>query len=103
LQKQKARNFKKTFNAFLKLSQEQKDYYDMKKGFSRPSLPKEHHDLFKHIQSPVLRDLKSGFGENIGHHFKSDRDLINEDAMRMICRDDPDEIIRILDSIEALL
>jgi len=95
------RKLKKTYRAFLNLEQKQRDYYDMKNGFKKDA-PEDHEDLFEHIPKRTLDDLWNGFGE-VWQYFKSKRDLITEDAIRLSCPNDPEEIVRILNEIECLL
>jgi len=58
------------YRAFLELTQEQRDYYDMKYGFAinkqnHAIVPIEQQTLFKHVRQHTLDKLCSGFGKNI--------------------------------------
>lgn len=96
--------------AFRRLRPDQRDHYDMKYGFKRdpkhgdPILPPEQEELFRDVDPRDLRALCGGFGENVWKLFEeSPTDVVNETTLRALCRDDPDEIARILDAIEKLL
>jgi len=107
------RKFKKTRKAFLKLNQEQKDHYDMKSGFSRKKkeedrrrgaiVPEKQKALYKHVPKPILNNLCGGFGREVWQYFESACSVITENAIRLICTVDSEEIPRILDQIEELL
>jgi hypothetical protein len=104
-----SRRYQKTYQAFLRLSQLQKDYFDMKKGFDqdengRTILPhQEQQALFQHIGRSTLKDLCGGFGKEVWQYFASVRDAITEDTIKNTCCTHPGEIDRILDQIESLL
>ena len=63
------------YKAFLELTQKQRDYYDMKKGF----------------------------GKKIGQLFESKRDKFTKESIQGMCRDNPTELDDIFDKIEALI
>ncbi len=102
------RKRKKVYKAFLRLEQEQRDYYDMKRGFEKghrdhAKIPVEQQDLFSHVPRNVLDDLCGGFGNNVWRLFKTSRDLITEESIRLTCINAPDEIGNILDGVESIL
>jgi len=87
---------------------EQRDFFDMKKGFDadergQPIVRPEQEELFRHVPPRVRRDLVGGFGKNIWRYFESAADVVTRDAVRLTCPDCPDEIEQILDAIERLL
>lgn len=99
---------RKRCNAYLQLTQEQRDHYDMKKGFvvnkqsGKAHIPAAQQELFAEVRPRrVLEDLKDGFGDKVWSCFQSLK--IDERAMRALCPDDEEEIPRLLDVIEALL
>ncbi|NVJ09460.1 hypothetical protein HUW63_30060 [Myxococcus sp. AM001] len=103
---------KKTYRAFLSLTQEQRDYYDLKEGFKRhreskkPIIPPEQEALFMNIQKKgrhVLEALCGGFGGDVWRLFQSKTMPPDQDAVRLTCTTCPDEIDTILDQIEGLL
>lgn len=95
------------YRAFLSLTQEQKDFYDMKLGFKKERdhaiVPKEQQNLFAHVPQRILDDLCGGFGKEIGQFFKTKRQQITEEAIRQTCTSAPKEIDNLLDQIESLL
>jgi len=102
------RQSRKNLKVFLSLTREQKDYYDMKKGFKsdslgHPQIPQEQQKLFTNCKPYVLNNLCVGFGDDIWQHFREASIVITKDEVRKTCPDDPDEIPRILDRIEELL
>ncbi|MEK8021459.1 MAG: hypothetical protein VSS75_031670, partial [Candidatus Parabeggiatoa sp.] len=103
------KKWKNIYQAFLSLIPEQQAHYEMKKGFKKEndhaiiSGPDEHKKLFKHVPQHILDNLCGGFGDTAWAYFKSKRDMITEEAIRLTCTNDPNEIVRILDSIEGLL
>lgn len=99
---------RKRCSAYLQLAQEQRDHYDMKKGFAvdkrtgKVRIPVAQLDLFAAVRPRrVLEDLKDGFGDKVWRCFESMK--IDERAIRNLCPDDEEEIPRLLDVIEALL
>lgn len=99
---------RKQCNAYLQLTQTQRDHYDMKKGFGvhketgKVSIPAAQRELFASVRPRrVLDDLKGGFGDKVWGCFESMR--IDEQAMRAVCSDDEEEIPRLLNAIEGLL
>jgi hypothetical protein len=103
------KKLKNIYKAFISLTPEQQAHYEIKKGFKKDKksghaiVPDEQKALFKHVPQRILDNLCGGFGDNVWEYFKSKRDVITEDAIRLICTNDPKEIDRILDSIERLL
>ncbi|NMO15473.1 hypothetical protein HPC49_10840 [Pyxidicoccus fallax] len=103
---------KNTYRAFLALSVEQRDHYDMKSGFirdkesERPIIPKEQEALFESLRKRgrhVIEALCGGFGEHAWRLFELKTHLPDENAMRLTCTTNPGEIEAILDRIEGLL
>lgn len=99
---------RKRCNAYLQLAQEQRDHYDMKKGFvvnkqtGKVRIPAAQQKLFAGVRPRrILEDLQGGFGDKVGGCFQSMK--IDERAVRALCPDDEEEIPRLLDGIEALL
>lgn len=107
LLQQVPRKYKKVYQAFLKLTQEQKDFYDMKFGFKKQGnftiIPPEQQKLFAKLPPRILADLRGGFGEKIGQYFQTKREHITAAAIKEICASNPQEIDNILDQIESLL
>jgi hypothetical protein len=103
------RKLKNIYQAFLSLTHEQQAHYEMKKGFEKRKennhaiLPDKQKELFKHVSQRILDNLCGGFGDNAWEYFKSKRNVMTEDAIRLTCTNDPNEVVRILDSIERLL
>lgn len=98
---------KSVLQAFLCLTQEQKDFYEMKGGFKKDSdghaiVPKEQKKLFARLSQKILDKLCGGFGE-IWEYFKDCRNMITKESIKISCLSDPDEIDRILDNIESLI
>jgi len=107
IQKVQGRN-RETAKAFLCLSQEQKDFYEMKGGFKKDQngrviIPDEQKPLFQHTPKKTLNKLCGGFGPNIWECFKACRTEITQEAVKLCCTGEPEEIERMLDSIETLL
>jgi hypothetical protein len=97
-----------TRKALLHLSEQQRDHYEMKRGFARDQygravIPDQQTELFKDVRSAVLAGLSGGFGKRISEVFIARQDEITADAIRLMCTGDPDEIPRLLDRIESLL
>jgi len=104
---QKKFDKKSVLQAFLNLTQEQRDFYEMKGGFKKDSdghaiVPKEQKKLFAHLSQKILDKLCGGFGE-IWEYFKDCRSMITKESIKISCLSDPDEIDRILDNIESLI
>jgi hypothetical protein len=101
------KKLKNIYQAFLSLTPEQQAHYEMKKGFKKVNnhaiIPDKQKELFEHVPQRILDNLCGGFGDNAWEYFKSKRDVITEDAIKLTCPNDPNEIVRILDSIERLL
>jgi hypothetical protein len=93
--------------AFRKLTQAQRDHYDMKHGFmlkdGRVHVHEDQRGMFHDLDDQDMRDLCGGFGERIWTLFEGAADVITRTTLRASCPDDPDEIERILDTIESLL
>jgi hypothetical protein len=95
----------RVLRAFRQLGQIQRDHYDMKNGFEQdkdgqPDVPSEQTDLFHDVD----RNLCGGFGEKIWKLFEeSPNDIITKATIRATCSNDPDEIDRILDTLEGLI
>ena len=80
----------------------------MKGGFTKDArghatVLDEQHCLFQHVRQHILDGLCGGFGKEVWRRFESDRNVITENNIRLICQADPTEIDRILDRIEELL
>lgn len=96
------------YQAFLRLSTEQRDHYNMKKGFARddrgnPSVPAEQQQLFAHVPPRVLIDLIGGFGKEAWKLFVDARDVMSADALRLTCLAQPQELPDLFDQIEGLI
>jgi hypothetical protein len=95
-------------NALLHLSEQQRDHYEMKKGFERDQygravVPDSQTELFRGVRPAVLTALCGGFGKRISDVFITRQDEVTADAIKLMCTADPDEIPRLLDRIESLL
>lgn len=109
----------KVFRAYLALSPEQQDHYDMKKGLERdektgkPVIPEAQQGLFDTVnRRKAIPDLCGGFGKEVWRYFVKAADVIDECSIRNHCTPlapdrpgsrDPDEIPKLLDAIERLL
>lgn len=103
-----AKRNKRIYQAFLGLNEQQKDHYDMKKGFKagrkgQAIVREEQKNLFQHVPERILNDLCGGFGDEIWKSFATHRKLITDEAVKITCSAHPSEICGILDSIERLL
>jgi hypothetical protein len=105
---QKKFDRKSILQAFFRLTQEQKDFYEMKGGFQKDPhghaiVPEKQKDLFAHLSPQILDKLIGGFGKQIGECFKDYRDMITAESIKISCSRDPYEIDKILDNIESLI
>jgi hypothetical protein len=104
---QRRKQWEGTYRAFLNLTREQQDHYDMKKGFrdktGQADLLPEQVELFRHVSPRILHALCGGFGDHVWKLFDRARDVITRDAMRPTCGTEPDEIDHLLQVIEGLL
>lgn len=104
-----SRKRKGVYNAFLYLTQEQRDHYDMKKGFGKdevtgqPKIPRAQAALFAQVPPRILRALCGGFGDKVCEYFTNAADVIDAYAVRNTCASEPSEIEDILDAIEHLI
>ncbi len=94
--------------AFLNITQEQRDHYDMKSGFKKDEqnhaiVPQEQQSLFEHVPQKILDDLCEGFGRKAWEHFEKAQDKITKEAIELICPGNTAEIENILNRIESLL
>ena len=99
---------REVFQAFLHLSPDQRDHYDMKNGLEADErghaiLPPEQQRLFHGVRGHVLRNLCGGFGKGTAEVFRTQRHCFAEADVRQVCAGDEHEIDRILDQIERLL
>jgi len=99
---------KTTFMAFKKLTQDQKDYYEMKHGFKRAdngeaNVPTTQSALYADVHKHVRRNLCGGFGDNVYELFKTKRQFLKSKDIENICTKDPNEVNRVLDEIEKIL
>jgi len=97
----------KVFSAFQKLKQDQKDYYEMKKGFKLENgignIDPVQSALYANVNKHVIRDLCGGFGENISDLFENKRPFLKASDIKAICPKDPNEIETILNEIERIM
>ena len=96
------------YQAFLKLTPQQRDHYGMKKGFARhesgaPKIPDEQVTIFEHLPKKVVEDLCGGFGTEAWKLFQTAADVITRDTMNLTCTINPRELLDLLDQIEALI
>lgn len=101
-------NRQATLRAFKKLTQEQRDFYEMKDGFERldnneAKVPSPQVTLYSDVRKHAYRDLCGGFGHNVCELFKTKRLFLRSEDIKRICPNDPNEIIVILDEIEKIL
>ncbi len=99
---------RRTFNAFLHLSSEQRDFYEMKKGFKaknggQAEISENQQTLYQHVPRKIKNDLVGGFGPNIWHFFEKYRDKMTAEDVAAICPQDNDEISRLLDCVECMI
>lgn len=96
------------YKAYLNLTQEQKDYYEMKKGFeAAPNgnaiIPDEQSALYQHVPPKVKKELCGGFGKRVAQQFHDHKGKFHQQDVSVICGTDSGEIDRILDQIESIL
>ena len=96
------------YNAYLHLQPEQRDHYELKRGFTQAEngdaiVPPEQTALYQHVPRKILRDLCGGFGKHVALQFEAHKGKVQDQDVRVICTTDPNEIDRILDEIEAIL
>jgi hypothetical protein len=99
---------KRASRAFAKLTQIQKDHYNVKKGFRGDRFGEEDGDpeqarLFHGVMRPVIERLLEGFGSDVSSRFEAEKDSISESDVREVCAGDPSEVDRMLDLIETLI
>lgn len=100
---------KDVYATYLQLKQEQKDYYNLKKGFKvdrqtrAVTINKAQIALFSDQSPEAINSLKGGFGSNISNLFKDQRASFTKENIREICPQDPEEIEHILIEIERLI
>lgn len=97
-----------TWRAFLELTPEQCDHYDMKEGFKKDKqgnliIPKEQQELFSKVRKHVLEALCGGFGPSVWQLFNSPSHQLDAHHLELTCATCPREIDGILDQIESLL
>lgn len=102
------RKRKKTYKAFLNLNSNQKDFYEMKSGFSKKvkkigQFPASQAAIFKNIPPKTLSNLHGGFGPDIWEYFKTYRGQITRESVKLTCESDPDEIESVLNYLECML
>jgi hypothetical protein len=98
----------KQYNAFLHLSNPQKDHYRIKTGFSSDDtgtcqVPSEQMTLYQHVPAKVLDDLCGGFGSESWKLFTTAADVITKDTINLTCPMNLGELPNLLDQIEGLL
>jgi hypothetical protein len=103
-----ARRKQKTLRAFMKLTQGQKDFYEMKKGFEsedsgEDNVPRQRIALYADVGTHVRRDLRGGFGPKVCELLKTKRALLKSEDVKKICPNDPNEIDLILDEVKKIL
>ncbi len=91
------------FQSFKSLSQKQRDYFDMKKGFPSKGIPEEQKTLYNDLSDYHIEKLKHGFGDKCWELFREHIKLFKEEEIRKICPEDPDEIPRMLDLLEQII
>ena len=89
--------------AFKRLSQPQKDFFDMKHGFPANGVPNSQSLLYANVSRPDIERLKNGFGKKCWKLFERHASLLDEDGLKRICEDDPEELPRILKALEKLI
>jgi hypothetical protein len=94
--------------AFLKLTQDQRDYYEMKHGFrllntGQAEIPPEQINLYDGVNGHVRRDLCGGFGANVFELFRTKRTFLRQEDIERLCPREPNEIQAMLDEIERIL
>lgn len=83
--------------ALKNLTPEQRSHYDMKLGFPEKQTHEETKKLFSNVEEGVL---KGGFGKEIWKRFN---EPISANEIVELCWEDPEEIPRLLNAIEAIL
>ena len=102
---------KRLYAAFAQLSQTQRDFFDIKKGFyskdgvaGKTHIPKEHGTLFDSLPPGVdLNDLSVGFGKDAWKLFDKPITRADIEALYSDKPHDVSEIDALLDQIEGML
>jgi hypothetical protein len=94
-----------SIGAYSALAPQQRDYFDLKKGFSpHPSVdPPNVAALYATVPRHVRTALEGGFGKDVWRSFIDNVDAFTAESVRTWCHSEPTEIERLLDSIESLL
>jgi hypothetical protein len=101
------RDKRTVLSSLLRLTPEQRDYYDMKKGFDRSAdgrgaaLSEAEQRVFGNVDAWNQNRLVGGFGGSIGAQFKDA--VIGREEMEDVCSTYPGEIERILRTLEEML
>jgi hypothetical protein len=97
----------KVYMAFLRLTEAQKDHYEMKNGFKRVKgvvqIPPNQRALFDKLPKPVREGLCGGFGGNVSSQFESSQHQITRDGVVARCTRHPTELDGLMDAVERLL
>jgi hypothetical protein len=97
--------------AYKSLTDEQKDFYDLKKGFGgKGDIPDNQKDLFADInkKSDTFKSLRNGFnvgGYNVNnlHHCFLQKDKMTKEMLLKRCVSDPKELENLLNEIKSLI
>lgn len=89
---------------FCRLTQAQRDHFDMKKGFrDRPADDPAYGDLYANLGERRRAALADGFGKNIGELFKNKRLDFRRDHVERTCATADGELPALLDALERML
>jgi hypothetical protein len=94
---------RRRIRALARMTQVQRDVFDMKKGFTSAGPGKTQEAIYSGLGCHDLLALKQGFGEEVWTVFQDKCAQFTPDGFRGICPDDSGEIERILAAIEAQL
>lgn len=92
--------------AFLRLSPQQRDFYDMKFGFKKGpnntiEIPPAQQELFRDVHQSVLSNLRGGFGDDLWERNVGRK--CSRDEIVAVCATAQGELDEILNMIERLL
>lgn len=90
--------------SFSRLTQAQRDHFDMKDGFrNRPADDPAYGDLYAGLNATRRAALANGFGKEIGKLFVTKRPQFRRDEVEKTCATNQDELPTLLDALECML
>ncbi len=91
------------FRAFKRLSQLQRDFFDMKHGLPDDCDLESQTDLYADVDKADIQRLTKGFGKECWKLFERHVRLLKGEDLKCICEDDPEELPMILKAFEKLI